>query len=169
MTMTNEQLAEAVKLIAWLDSKICEAIAAIDAGYSERKDIEWQRAEANLCDEARAMAKIIDQLWDEREEHLRIIRNQEAVMVEQEATIEQQRTELRDALYPNGIKHPDQAKWYWLIERAKEQREALVALWDAAYEHWDRTESCGSCCNLDSLDKLSKVLDDVLPYVKEEV
>jgi len=67
MTMTNEQLDEAVKRIAWLDSKICEAIAAIDAGYSERKDIEWERAEANLCNEARAMAKILDQLWDERE------------------------------------------------------------------------------------------------------
>jgi hypothetical protein len=80
---------------------------------------------------------------------------------------EQQRTELRDALYPGGIKHPDQAEWSWLIERAKEQREELVTLWKAAYEHWNRTESCGRCCNLDSLDELSKVLDDVLPLVKE--
>ena len=40
-------------------------------------------------------------------------------------TNEQQRTELRSALYPGGIKHPDQAKWHWLIERVKEQREAL--------------------------------------------
>jgi hypothetical protein len=51
----------------------------------------------------------------------------------------------------------------------KDIKAALVTLWKAAYEHWDRTESCGSCCNLDSLDKLSKVLDDVLPLVKEEV
>jgi hypothetical protein len=51
----------------------------------------------------------------------------------------------------------------------KDIKAALVTLWKAAHEHWHRTESCGSCCNLDSLDELSKVLDDVLPYVKEEV
>jgi hypothetical protein len=118
MTMTNEQLDEAVNRIVISSIKHSEA------------------------------ADVICQLWNAREK---------------------QRTELRNALYPGGIKHPQQAEWFWLIERAKEQREALVTLWKAAYEHWRRTESCGSCCNLDSLDELSKVLDDVLPYVKEEV
>jgi hypothetical protein len=136
MTMTNEQLAEAVKRIAELNAKRrpydwhfhqwpnigpdkdpslrysqydntkqgWDAIMAdgylienADASGVEPEDLEFM-AEAPL------MATIIAQLWDERE---------------------QQRTELRSALYPGGIKHPDQAKWQWLIERVKEQREAL--------------------------------------------
>jgi hypothetical protein len=47
-------------------------------------------------------------------------------------TNEQQRNELRNALYPNGCKHPQQAEWQWLIERVKEQREAVEDINEAA-------------------------------------
>lgn len=31
--------------------------------------------------------------------------------------------ELRLALYPNGIKHPQQGEWYWMIEEVIRLRE----------------------------------------------
>ena len=127
MTTDTEQLAADIKRVMELDAKRTPGewlagvhpangniniVRPIFFGNRGGKLPECEGAHLYLKSEpdcsfiasAPLMATIIAQLWDERE---------------------QQRTELRSALYPNGIKHPDQAEWQWLIERVKEQREAL--------------------------------------------
>ena len=42
------------------------------------------------------------------------------------AESDEREQQLRKALYPDGVKHPQQGEWSWMIERVSEQRASMV-------------------------------------------
>ena len=46
---------------------------------------------------------------------------------------EQMRQQLQSALYPNGIKHPQQGEWEWMLERVRELQENYISC-----SHWGK-------------------------------
>lgn len=122
--LTEQELAEAVAKIAELDAKRTQGewkanesngtgdlfISASDGTYiaeigaPEEICVEYDHA---FIAQAPLMAKVIRQLWEERE---------------------QREKQLRTALHPNGVKHPQQSEWVWLVEEASTMQKRLDEL-----------------------------------------
>ena len=54
------------------------------------------------------------------------------------------------------------------IDIIRRQQDVINELWEKARQHWARTEVCGQCCNLESLDRLETALAIAGPLVKEK-
>lgn len=66
------------------------------------------------------------------DEMVRMIEQRDAALLAQAAQ------ELRSALYPNGVKHPQQGEWEWMITAVKNAAEEKAELVEALEEVMDK-------------------------------